>query len=99
MDGGFRRVTAEDLGKEPFRVFFPAGVLSGIIGVLLWPLHFWHVVSFYPGPAHVRLMAYGFFGAFILGFLGTALPRMLSAKVLGFSNVLLLVTLYALMVP
>jgi uncharacterized protein involved in response to NO len=43
-------------------------------------------------------MAYGFFGAFIFGFLGTALPRMLSARGFGFGNVVGLLALYAGMV-
>jgi uncharacterized protein involved in response to NO len=89
-----KKITSKDVGQEPFRVFFPAGVLFGIIGVFLWPLHFWGFVPFYPGQAHTRLMAYGFFGAFIFGFLGTALPRMMSARPFGIRNVLLLLTVY-----
>jgi uncharacterized protein involved in response to NO len=71
-----KRATKVDFGTEPFRLFFPAGVLAGLLGVALWPLHFGGYVAFYPGQVHARLMAFGFFGAFILGFLGTALPRM-----------------------
>src|SRR5688500_6337004 len=96
--GGCKTVTREDLGKEPFRLFFPAAVLAGLIGVALWPLHFGGVVAFYPGQAHVRLMAYGFFGGFIFGFLGTALPRMLSARPFGITNVLLLLSVFSAMV-
>lgn len=92
-----KRITTKDLGAEPFRIFFPAGVLSGIAGVALWPLHFSQIVPFYPGQAHVRLMAYGFFGAFIFGFLGTALPRMLSAPKFGFRNVVALLVLHTAM--
>lgn len=66
-------------GGEPFRLFFPAAVLAGIIGVSLWPLHFIGWMEFYPGQLHARLMASGFFGGIIVGFLGTAMPRMLSA--------------------
>ena len=33
-------ITFADLGREPFRVFFPAGILAGIIGVSLWPFYF-----------------------------------------------------------
>lgn len=91
---GRKRSTLADLGREPFRIFFPAGVLAGILGVALWPLYFGGVTSFYPGQAHGRIMAYGLFGAFILGFLGTAMPRMLSAPPLGTRNVLLLVCLH-----
>lgn len=93
-----RRITFSDIGKEPFRLFFPEGVLAGILGVSLWPLHFAGVTSSYPSLAHARIMAFGLFGGFILGFLGTAMPRMLSAPTLGLRNVLLLLILHLSMV-
>jgi uncharacterized protein involved in response to NO len=63
---------------EPFRVFFPIGTLFGISGVSLWPLFYLGIhTSFYPGLMHSRMMIEGFLGAFVLGFLGTAMPRML----------------------
>lgn len=74
------RITLKDFGKEPFRIFFPAGAFAGILGVALWPLYFWGVTQFYPGQTHARTMIYGLFGGFILGFLGTAMPRMLSSN-------------------
>jgi hypothetical protein len=43
------RIQLADLGREPFRIFFPAAVLAGIIGVGLWPLYFGHIVTLYPG--------------------------------------------------
>ena len=64
---------------EPFRIFFPTGLLLGSIGVLLWPLFVCHAISFYPRDAHLRLMIEGFMGSFIIGFLGTAGPRLLDA--------------------
>ncbi len=79
------------LTAEPFRVFFPLGILLGVGGVLLWPLHFLGVLPSYPGVAHARLMAHGFFGSFVFGFLGTALPRMLGARPLPHSLVVGLV--------
>ncbi|HYV28671.1 MAG TPA: NnrS family protein [Candidatus Eisenbacteria bacterium] len=88
------RIKLSDIGREPFRVFFPEGLLSGIIGVSLWPLHFSKLITLYPGQAHARIMAYGLFGGFIFGFLGTAMPRMLSASPLGTRNVLLLLVLH-----
>ena len=93
-----RRVAFSDFGKEPFRLFFPAGVLAGILGVSLWPLHFGGLIQIYPGQAHARIMACGLFGGFIFGFLGTAMPRMLSAPPLGSGNVLLLLGLHLSMV-
>src|SRR5436190_13615106 len=93
-----RRIALLDIGNEPFRVFFPEGVLAGIVGVALWPFYFGGVTSFYPGQAHARIMAYGLFGGFIFGFLGTAMPRLLSAPPLGVRYVLLLLFLHFAMV-
>ena len=68
---------------EPFRIFFPLGLLLGAIGVALWPLFVWHAIDFYPANAHARLMIEGLMGSFIIGFLGTAGPRLLDARPLG----------------
>jgi len=67
-------------GGEPFRLFFPAGLLASLVGAALWPLHFAGIGAVYPGPGHARIMLFSFFGAFVVGFLGTAGPRMLEAK-------------------
>lgn len=75
-----RRLKLVDLRAEPFRLFFPAAVLVGILGVALWPLYFGGFLENYPGASHTRLMGQGFFGGFIIGFLGTAMPRMLSTR-------------------
>src|SRR5215212_1890441 len=92
------RISLAAMAAEPFRLFFPAGVLAGIVGVLLWPLYFTHITEFYPGLGHARIMACGLFGAFIFGFLGTAMPRMLSAKPLHVLQVIPLVLIHAAMV-
>src|SRR5215472_9781115 len=76
---------------EPFRIFFPLGLLLGAIGVVLWPLFVWHAINFYPRDAHVRLMIEGLMGSFIIGFLGTAGPRLLDARpFIAFESYLLL---------
>src|SRR5688572_24364373 len=80
--------------REPFRIFFPLALFAGIVGVALWPLHLLGIVQWYPGQIHTRLMANGFFGGFIFGFLGTAMPRMLSAKPLTSLETALLTLLY-----
>lgn len=67
------------LASEPFRVFFISGALWSIVGVSLWPLFYAGKLSFYPGIGHARLMIEAFGGAFVIGFLGTAGPRMASA--------------------
>jgi len=62
--------------EEPYRLFFPLGMLAGMGGVLLWPLYYGHWLGYNPIDAHPRLMIEGFLGAFVLGFLGTAFPRL-----------------------
>src|ERR1043165_8588856 len=80
---------------EPLPIFFPLGVLVGISGVSLWPLFFSGLHhSFYPGVMHARLMIEGFLGAFVFGFLGTALPRLTGSRPLSRPEFWILVTLY-----
>jgi len=86
-----------ELAAEPFRLFFPAAVIVGLAGVLLWPLHFSGVMKLYPGLSHARLMAYGLFGGFIFGFLGTAMPRMLSVRPFTVAEAVSLVLVYLAM--
>lgn len=77
------------VGNEPFRMLFPVGLLLAIIGISLWPLYFGHVWTSYPGIPHARIMFEGFLAAFVFGFLGTALPRMLSTPRLTLVEVLI----------
>ncbi len=67
------------LAAEPFRVFFFSGAVWSIIGVSLWPLFYAGKLTFFPNYCHARLMIEAFGGAFVIGFLGTAGPRMASA--------------------
>src|ERR1700693_2934595 len=69
-----------DFFAEPFRIFFPAGILIGIAGVALWPAYYAGLVITYPGTGHARLMIEGFMASFIIGFLGTAGPRITSTS-------------------
>ncbi len=82
------------LTEEPFRIFFPLGVLTSVVGVALWPMLYFGWLSYYPGVSHTRLMMGGFIGAFALGFLGTALPRMMTAPHLRLWELLVLLTAY-----
>ncbi|MEQ1859124.1 MAG: NnrS family protein [Chthoniobacteraceae bacterium] len=79
---------------EPFRIFFPLATLLGISGVSLWPLFFTGLHKFYPGVMHSRLMIEGFLAGFVIGFLGTAMPRLLAAPVLRAWELWTLVALY-----
>jgi uncharacterized protein involved in response to NO len=65
--------------EEPFRVFFPLGTLASLVGVMLWPAFAQGWLSYYPLEAHARWMVVGFAGCFVVGFLGTAGPRLLGS--------------------
>lgn len=61
--------------REPYRALFPLGLLWGASGVALWLLYFAGFVSV-PLIPHAYIMIFGFFLAFVSGFLMTALPKM-----------------------
>lgn len=73
--------------EEPFRVFFPLGLLASVLGVLLWPAYYGHwfqwrgmeLVFEDVSAVHARWMICGFGGCFVIGFLGTAAPRLIGA--------------------
>ncbi|MEI7911164.1 MAG: NnrS family protein [Verrucomicrobiota bacterium] len=81
--------------EEPYRVFFPLGMLAGMGGVLLWPLYYSQWLGYNPVDAHPRLMIEGFLGAFVLGFLGTAFPRLAGNRGWFGAELLLLLGLWA----
>ncbi len=63
-------------------------LLASVFGVMLWPLYYASQLSgfpdplklaFYPNMAHAHLMIEGFVGGFALGFVATAMPKLLEA--------------------
>jgi uncharacterized protein involved in response to NO len=76
---GRRTRSLAQICQEPFRIFFPAGLLLGIVGVSLWILYYMGVAAPYPNVTHARLVIEGLMASFIFGFLGTAGPRLTSA--------------------
>jgi uncharacterized protein involved in response to NO len=61
--------------QEPYRIFFPLGILFGLAGAAIWPLYSFGVTSTYSGRSHAFVQIFGFLYAFIAGFLLTAVPR------------------------
>ena len=76
---GPRRDGLRWLASEPYRLFFFSGAVWSIIGVALWPLYYAQQIGFYPSFVHARIMIEAFGAAFVVGFLGTAGPRMATA--------------------
>jgi uncharacterized protein involved in response to NO len=82
---------------EPFRVFFPIAVVVSLVAVMLWPAMFWGWISFYPKEMHGRLLLQGFVGGFAFGFMGTAMPNVLTARRFTPKEIGGLLVLYLLM--
>jgi uncharacterized protein involved in response to NO len=61
--------------RDPYRIFFPLGLLFGLAGVAIWPAYSFGLTATYSGRAHAMVQTYGFLYAFIAGFLLTAVPR------------------------
>lgn len=61
--------------KEPYQLFFPAGVFIGIVGVVAWVFFGFFQSGVYPAVLHSELMIGGFLFTMALGFLMTAIPR------------------------
>jgi len=61
--------------SEPFRLFFPLGVLCAWVGVGHWPLYASGVIATYSCRFHGMVQMQAFMMAFAVGFLLTALPR------------------------
>jgi len=68
---------------DPYRIFFPLGVVMGIAGVSIWPLYYWGLTSGYSGRAHAFVQTNCFLYAFIAGFLWTAIPRFTGTQAPG----------------
>lgn len=60
--------------RDPYRLFFPVGILCLMTGILIWVPSIWSAES-YPIIFHRTLVLNGFVTAFIGGFLFTAVPR------------------------
>jgi len=74
-EASFRPPAGAALQREPFRLFFPLGVVLGWVGVSHWLLYFVGLISTYSCMLHGLIQAQAFLMAFALGFLLTALPR------------------------
>jgi uncharacterized protein involved in response to NO len=61
--------------REPFRIFFPLGVLLAWIGISHWLFYAAGLSSSYSCQLHGLIQVQAFLMAFAVGFLMTALPR------------------------
>ncbi len=83
---------------EPFRIFFPLGVLLGWLGIGHWLLYTAGVTTTYSCVLHGSIQTQAFLMAFAVGFLMTAIPRRTQgahpsmAEVVGAASLLAITT-------
>ncbi len=65
----------EVICREPYRIFFPLGVVFAMFGVGHWFLYAIGWLKHYSGFYHSSVQIMAYMGAFVFGFLLTALPR------------------------
>jgi len=79
------------LVDEPFRIFFPLGAIWSFVGVFYWVLKVWAPwLENVSSKVHVWTQIYGFMGCFVIGFLGTAVPRFTDSRYLRLWEILVL---------
>jgi len=76
-------ISFEALLREPFRLFFPIGLLYGFIGVGHWLFYDLGLTQTVSRTFHSSMQIEGFLMCFGTGFLLTALPRFMNVKGLG----------------
>ncbi len=64
-----------NLQREPFRLFFPLGILLAWAGVFHWLLLGVGVIDSYHSIFHAMTQIQGFLTCFVIGFLFTMIPR------------------------
>lgn len=68
--------------REPYRLYFPWGILGACLGVLYWPgIRFFPDFFAFPAYFHHFMMVYIFLWFHVQGFLMTALPRFLKSEI------------------
>jgi len=78
---------------NPYKPLFALGIVSGVLGVIMWPLFNHQIIGFYPKQAHSQIMFFGFFWSFVAGFLMTAIPRMTGTDFASLAAVLVSIML------
>lgn len=69
----------KQIQEEPYRLFFPFGILAAMIGVGHWPVYAFGASPHYSALFHSSMQTHVYMTCFILGFLMTAMPKFASA--------------------
>ena len=70
----------EFIFQEPYRFFFPLGILMGAIGVGHWLMYSIGWLKTYSSEFHSSIQMETYMACFVIGFLLTAMPRFAQAN-------------------
>lgn len=83
-------MASQHTAPDPYRLFFPLGLILGFAGIAIWPLAHLGLIQGYWGISHAFIQSNGFLFAYIAGFLLTALPRFTGTENPSFASQLVL---------
>ena len=89
MTGSFLK----QICAEPYRLFFPLGILIALAGVGHWIFYAAGWMPHYSAYFHSSIQTQGYMVCFVVGFLMTAMPRFSSAKTAQTGEVLAVLAL------
>ena len=72
---------------DPYRIFFPVGLLFGIWGTSIWIMNWMGSIQINAIQLHTDLMISGFMFSFVAGFLMTATPKYTGSFVSSFFDI------------
>ncbi len=78
--------------EEPYRLFFPLGILLGVFGVSHWFFYTTRLIESYSGFYHSSVQMMAYMTSFVTGFLLTAMPRFSGARHTGTRELLSFLT-------
>lgn len=65
----------QTLCREPYRLFFPLGIVFGMVGVGHWLFYSLGLQGHYSSLTHASIQMQGYILCFVFGFLMTSIPR------------------------
>ncbi len=80
--------------REPYRLFFPLGMLMSFVGVGHWLVYGMGFSEQYSGSFHSSVQVWLYLGCYITGFLMTAVPRLAGAPLAAAWEVVLALVVF-----
>ncbi len=80
----------KQIQSEPYRLFFPFGMILAVAGVTHWPLYAFGLIPKASAYFHSSIQTQAYLLCFVVGFLMTAMPRFASAASASGAEILMM---------